>query len=295
MSRLIEIKPIASDSLGTRSMCTLVKHGGINIIIDPSAALGPYRYGLRPHPIELERLRYHKSIISEVARDVDILIITHYHYDHVPRPYEDISWMKGKKLLIKHPDTFINFSQRRRSMMFLSRIKDLGCEIHFADGKSFTFDDLEIHFSNPVQHGNSPKLGYILQVCIKEDRFRFVYTSDVEGVVDNGQLDFIIRWKPNIIMCDGPMTYMLGDRFSEDDLKRSKENIIKIIETCHPATLILDHHLVRDIDWRSKLLDVERLAGKFGTKICTAASFAGMKEEPLEAMRKLLYEGRSIY
>ena len=52
----MKIIPIASDSLGVRSMATYVETKDCKILIDPSAALGPKRYGLPPHNKELEAL-----------------------------------------------------------------------------------------------------------------------------------------------------------------------------------------------------------------------------------------------
>ncbi|MEW6329676.1 MAG: MBL fold metallo-hydrolase, partial [Candidatus Micrarchaeota archaeon] len=78
----MKITPLAFDSLGTRSMCTFIETKDVNILIDPGVALAPSRYGLPPHSLELERLAEHWRTIKEHARSADIMIITHYHYDH---------------------------------------------------------------------------------------------------------------------------------------------------------------------------------------------------------------------
>ena len=52
----MKIIPISSDSLGVRSMATYIETKDCKILIDPSAALGPKRYGLPPHQKELETL-----------------------------------------------------------------------------------------------------------------------------------------------------------------------------------------------------------------------------------------------
>jgi len=51
----MKIKPIAFDSFGARSLCTLVETKDVIIIVDPSVALGPKRYGLPPHEIKIKR------------------------------------------------------------------------------------------------------------------------------------------------------------------------------------------------------------------------------------------------
>jgi predicted metallo-beta-lactamase superfamily hydrolase len=61
----MKIIPIASDSLGVRSMATYVETKDCKILIDPSAALGPKRYGLPPSIIEIEALKKIKKKINE--------------------------------------------------------------------------------------------------------------------------------------------------------------------------------------------------------------------------------------
>ncbi|RLG69602.1 MAG: hypothetical protein DRO07_01990, partial [Candidatus Iainarchaeum archaeon] len=77
----MKILPIAFDSMGTRSMCTFVKTRDVKILIDPGVALGPSRYGLPPHPIEIKRREEHWQAIVKYAMQADVLIVTHYHYD----------------------------------------------------------------------------------------------------------------------------------------------------------------------------------------------------------------------
>ena len=52
----MKIIPIASDSLGVRSMATYIETKDCKILIDPSAALSPKRYGLPAHDKELDAL-----------------------------------------------------------------------------------------------------------------------------------------------------------------------------------------------------------------------------------------------
>lgn len=286
----MRVKLLAADSLGTRSMCTFVDTGDVSVVIDPGAALGPWRYGLRPHPKETKRLEEHKAEIARLTSKADLVIVTHYHYDHIPRPYEDVSWLKGKMVVIKDPENNINFSQRSRARLFLGQLQGVGCKISVADGGNIRIGATLIKFSRAVYHGNSPRLGYVIEVCISTGSECLVHTSDVEGLVDEQQLSFIIENKPDTIICDGPMTYMLGSRFTENDLERSMNNFMKVIASCRPAALVLDHHLIRDLSWKDRINKLMVYAERFGTCVCTAAAFSGLSYEPLEAMRKKLYE-----
>jgi len=78
----MKILPLAADSLGTRSMATFVETGDINILVDPAVSLGPRRYGLPPHPLEYEKMDEHWGNIKKYVASSDVLILTHYHYDH---------------------------------------------------------------------------------------------------------------------------------------------------------------------------------------------------------------------
>ncbi|MCS7125457.1 MAG: MBL fold metallo-hydrolase [Aigarchaeota archaeon] len=289
----LEINLIAFDSLGTRSMATSIETNSARIMIDPSAALGPKRYGLQPHPLEYQKLREHKKAISEIVKESDLVIVTHYHYDHIPRPSEDIDWLAGKKLLIKDPHHMINYSQRMRASTFIESLKKIDAKFEVADGREFKIESCRLKFSNPVQHGNDSKLGYVLEVLIEENGEKIIHTSDVEGIIVEEQIMFILSNMPDIVICDGPMTYMLGNSFSQIDLDKSIKNLKRAIKRTNMHTLILDHHLTRDREWRSKLKDfLEEVRDM--VNICTAASYMGVDEQPLESIRDILWRTHNV-
>ena len=121
------------------------------ILIDPSAAIAPLRYNLPPHPRELARREEHWRKIIECAKKTDIIIITHYHYDHHNPDMPEV--FENKVVIIKNPKENINQSQRERASLFLHRINRLAKEILIGDGGTFKFDDVEITCSNAVCHG----------------------------------------------------------------------------------------------------------------------------------------------
>jgi hypothetical protein len=274
----MKIIPLAFDSLGTRSMATLVETD-IRILIDPSAALGPSRYGLAPHKLEWQRLEEHLETIEKYAKKTDILIVTHYHYDHHNPDMPEI--FSGKIAIVKHPKEKINLSQKQRAKYFLDLIQPE--KLLIADGNEFVFGNTRIKFSKPVFHGTNPKLGYVVQVCIEYEKEKFLFSSDIEGPAISEQAEFILREKPNVVFIDGPMTYMLGYRYSFENFNKAISNLKKIAKIVE--VLVLDHHLLRDLEWREKIKEVEKIK-----HVMSAAEFAGKKEELLEARRKELYE-----
>ena len=283
----MKIIPLAFDSFGARSMATFIE-AKTPIIIDPGVALGPSRYGLPPHPLEYQREAELWEKIKDYVAKAEVVVITHYHYDH-HNPNE-VEIFRGKKLLIKHPKDHINFSQKKRAAYFLDQLKGVTDDIDYADGKSYEFDGIEVIISKPVFHGTNDKLGYVIEVCIDDGKQRFLFSSDVEGPAIQHQLDFMLECNAETVFIDGPMTYMLGYRYSAKSFNASIKNLISLIEKTNIKVLVLDHHLTRDLKWREKLKDVFNAASTAGVKVHSAAEYAGIKEELLEALRKELYK-----
>ena len=284
----MKITPLAFDSFGTRSMSTFIETRDLKILIDLGVSLAPSRYGHPPHPVELERENEHWVDIAKHAVCSDVLIVTHYHYDH-HNPNEELRIYEGKTVFIKHPTEKINFSQKNRASFFQSQIEGLPKRLEYSDGREFQFGVTKIKFSKPVFHGTNPKLGYVTEVLI-DDGYKFIHTSDVEGPSVEDQVNFILQNKPHLVILDGPLSYMLGFRYSYASLNSSIENMIKIIDKCPLDSLIVDHHLLRDLGWKERIERVFELAEKKGVKVQTAAEYAGKPVEMFEAHRKELYQ-----
>ena len=173
----------------------------------------------------------------------------------------------------------------RGASYFLSLIKPKTLE--YADGREFVFKNTRIKFSQPVFHGTNPKLGYVVEVCVEHEGEKFLHSSDVEGPSIKEQADFILHEKPNVVFIDGPMTYMLGYRYAGKSYEESIKNLKEIAKVCD--ALVLDHHLLRDLKWRERVKEVEKIR-----HVMSAAEFAGKKEELLEARRKELYETEPV-
>ena len=293
----MKIKPVAFDSLGVRSMATLVETEDVRIFIDPGVALGPRRYGLPPHPKEYEKLEELARRVEKMAYSADIIVVTHYHYDHHD-PGRRISTdiYLDKDVYLKHPERNINYSQsHRRAPIFLKAIEGKPHRIEYADGRSFEYGNTKIVFSKPVPHGPTIDLGYVLMVAIYAEGEIFLYTSDVEGPTCSTQVEFIIENRPDIIFLDGPVTYLLGHKFTAEELEVSISYLKKILYETPVRWLIVDHHFTRDIRYRERLEDVVNYGRRMGVRVITAAEFGGMKVNTLEAWREQLYQGDSKY
>lgn len=115
----MKVTPIWSDSLGAKSMCTLVETPDINVLIDPGAAIMQPSY---PAPVEkkLHWLKEAEEAVKEASKKADAIVVSHYHFDHFIDFDEFI--YEQKKLFIKNPNEYINHSQRKRAENFLQNI-----------------------------------------------------------------------------------------------------------------------------------------------------------------------------
>ncbi len=283
----IKVSPLAFDSFGVRSMATYIEAGRLKVLIDPAVALGPRRYGLPPHQLEQQRMHETWEDVKRHALKSDVLIVTHYHYDHHNPDEAEI--YKDKIVYIKDPEKYINKSQTDRASRFLSKLAGQPRSLDVGDGGEFKHGSTSIKFSPPVFHGTSSKLGYVIEVSLSYGVEKVVYTSDVEGPAVKEQADFIIEEKPDLLILDGPMTYMLGYRYSRDSLVKSIANINRIIDETPVETIILDHHFMRDRNYRERMPEVYEHAAGHDVRILSAAKYAGRTEDTLEARRKELY------
>ena len=286
----MRVKPLAFDSLGARSTSTYVETRDINLIIDPAVALAPKRYGLPPHELEIKRMYELADKIYSLGRDSEVIIITHYHYDHHdPGRIIPLDMFRGKEVYIKDYSKNINISQKIRAHRFMKLISNLVRKVVIADSRLVKVGKTEIEFSEPLPHGSNDRLGYVLSVYLRAGDQSLIYTSDVEGFPLDKQLKFVIDRRPQIIIADGPSTYLEGYKIQRSEIESSIRNLTRLLREYKPEYLILDHHLVRDLMFKDKLRAVYELAKGRGVNVVTAAEYLGRENVFLEANRFKLW------
>jgi len=273
----LRVRYVAFDSYGVKSSCIRVETRDVITVVDPGIASERPSFPLPRKERRALRKRY-EAEIRKACSDADVIVITHYHYDHyIPdqEPY------RGKRLLVKDPEHSINRSQRWRAGRLL---EGLEADVEVADGECFTYGSTEIRFSKPHWHGvEGSKLGYVLMVSIDDGERRLLYTSDIDGPVLREVADEIIEIDPDILIIDGPPTYLLGFIFAYYNLARSIVNLCHILEESRAETIILDHHLVRDYRYPELLHLVYRKAREVSRRVCTAAELMGLRPMVLKA------------
>ena len=100
---------------------------------------------------------------------------------------------------------------------------------------------------------------------------KFMFAPDVQGPVSNRTLEIINEEKPQLIMMGGPPLYLSGFRGNENQIKAGLNNLEKVVKIV--PNVILEHHILRDDNWRDNIKNVFDVADEVGCKILTVAEF----------------------
>ncbi len=291
----MKIFPLAYDSFGVRSMSTFLDLKSLKILIDPGVALAPKRYGLPPTKPELEAKEICRKKIIELSQKSDLLIVTHYHYDHHPYPEDDEMYrkcFKGKKVLAKDITKDINLSGKKRGKIFESKVKGLVKNLEWADGKDYDFNKTHISISPAVWHGDvGSKVGKVIMVYIEKGKNSFLFGSDAQSLADPKALEWVLEKNPKFLIVDGYPTIFVGWKMSQKSFEKATQNLKKAVEKIEAKIIILDHHILRDINYKEKMKSLFDLAKDLGKKILSAAEFYGLENFFLEAWRREIKKG----
>ena len=300
MLKRIKVVPLAEESLGVRSMCTYVETPDTNILLDAGASLAPNRLGYPPHPREYHALAECRKRIGEKAKRVDVVTVSHYHFDHHTPSYVDwfSNWSSpetaeeiysGKFVAAKSFRSMVNASQRRRGWLFKKGAGSHASRLETADGKTFKFGETTLSFSEPVFHGAEDSgLGWLVMAAIEFMDEKIVFASDVQGPVCMSTLEKILTKNPLLLIIGGPPTYLAGFRVKEEHIEVGMKNLKHLVRNV-PVTIV-GHHSLRDDQWQSCLQPVFDAATESGNRVLTAAEFAGKENNLLEFRRRELFE-----
>ncbi len=296
----IKVTPLASESFGVRSMCTLLETPDVSVLLDAGVSLCPYRVNLPPHPVEFQTINRLRQTIADAADKCTITTISHYHFDHHTPSFEDwvVNWTEkdetshqiyqNKTVLAKNSKENINTSQRQRAWMFQRTSGKHAKNVTPADGKTFAYGNTKVSFSKAVAHGSEGStLGWVIMTTIEYDDERFMHAPDVQGPMSTQTAELILATKPTVIMLGGPPFYLAGFRVEQTQLDDALRNLMRIVEAV--PLVILEHHALRDENWKPKMEPVFQKAKLTRHCIVTAAEYTGQKNTFLEAKRKQLF------
>ena len=281
----MKIIPLASESLGVRSLSVFIETKDIRILLDAGVSLA-IRYRMLPHPLEYQALKEARERIRDYAKKADIITISHYHFDHYTQTYDDIdtkfTWSSieeaeqiyaNKHILAKSISSKINYSQKKRGYLFAKAAKKFTDKLEFIDDTTIEFGSTTIEVSKPLPHGedNTP-LGYVLAYTIDDGDKRVLYASDNQLISDDS-FEYIKSRNADLIITSAVPTYLkrLDDKVKEKGLEHLKALANK---------MIVDHHILRE---EAMLLYIRKLGAY------TFADYLGIKNNLLEANRRVLY------
>lgn len=289
---------IGFDSMGTRGMATVLDTGSLRIFLDPGVNIAPRRYSLPPHPLELEALEKHLEEIRREVKESDVVVISHYHRDHYLYRADEATLYRNKILLVKDPVKNINYNQKVRAYVLFKKmgVESLVKELYVADGGFFRFNGVEIRFSKPVPHGSpGSKLGFVLVTAVRTPDIVVVHASDTQGPMDDDALNYIINSDPDLVVISGPPTYFEGKGIDREDIEYGLKNLKTLAENLRSgSTLVVDHHLLRDLNYKGRIADVNETCRARKVNLMTAAEYMGLEVKQLEALRFKLWEENQL-
>jgi len=296
----IRVTPLAAESFGVRSMCTLAETPDVAVLFDAGVSLCPWRSGLPPHPREFQAIAKMRRKIAEAASRAEVVTISHYHFDHHTPSFEDwlVNWTEanttaqriyqGKTVLAKNPREQINPSQRQRAWMFQQTGGKHAKTTLAADGKTFTYGKTQLRFSEPVAHGSQNSgLGWVIMAVVEFADERFMFAPDVQGPMMQTTVETILKAEPTVAMIGGPPLYLKGSRVGTMQLELAIRNLEQIASLV-PVTIV-EHHALRGEEWRGRLGKVYEAASAAGHSVVTAAEYAGEENLFFESRRRQLY------
>lgn len=210
-----------------------------------------------------------ETVFPDPVQDLEIALSKDYG-DYMKRREEIL--LKGRKWFNKLVDLWSNGKWLREI-----RLND-NTEITWCDGKYIDYGDTELYVLDPWFHGiEYDRTGWVTPVIIKKENFTIFYSSDLMGPIIEDYADYVIKLDPDIIVLDGPPTYLFPYLFNRINLQRSIDNLIHIIQNITPDLIIYDHHLLREKKWRTRVKKVFEEAKKHGVLIITASEYFGNK------------------
>lgn len=165
--------------------------------------------------------------------------------------------------------------------------------VAYADGRAFRVGGTVVRFTHPLFHGvEYAGPGWVLAVVVEHSGRKLLYSSDLQGPTIEDYAAWIAEERPDVLILDGPATYLLGPFQSRANLERALRNCARAVRGAGASLTVLDHHLTREPGFRSK-------AGQaFSAGAVTGAELMGLppltdrlaswgKKEKLERVLKL--------
>jgi len=187
---------------------------------------------------------------------------------------------RREELLQKGQKWFERTSRIWSENPWVKEFKSKNIQVIFADGKEFEIGKTKIKITPPLFHGiEYDRVGWVIALVIEHNRKKILYSSDLQGPTIEDYAEWIIDENPDLLILDGPASYLFGYMVNRINLQRAIDNMIAIIKKIKAKLIIYDHHLLRDHLYKERMAEVYREAKKSRKRVITAAEWFG--KEPL--------------
>jgi len=89
-----------------------------------------------------------------------------------------------------------------------------------------------------------------LAIIVEHGGKKFLYSSDLQGPIIEDYADWIAAEAPDVLVLDGPATYLRGPLQAAATLERAIRNCVGAVRGAGARITILDHHLTREPRFR---------------------------------------------
>lgn len=193
------------------------------------------------------------------------------------RDFGDYS-ARRNEILEKGRRWFERLSERWKSWKYIGEIDSREIKTIYPENRSFRFGETVLKFSTPLFHGiEYSRVEWVFYTVIEDEEYKLLHSSGLNGPIIEDYAEMIIRENPDILILDGPMTYMFGYM-----LNRAIENAVKIVEDTDFKLMIYDHHLPREPRFRERTKDVWDIAKKLNKNVLTASEYYGSLPKVLD-------------
>jgi predicted metallo-beta-lactamase superfamily hydrolase len=284
----MQVIPLCADSMGVRSMATYVEAGSVRLLIDPGAVLADHRYGLGPHPLERWTFDKMKERILLFAKASNAIAVTRWDPEHCFQ--DQMELFRGKRLMLKNPNLHMPMGPRKAAFDFIKTVRRTAADISYADGRTFTFGPTRLAFCDSVAPRPDMGAGGSLALAVLEEEDRFGFSSSTRGAVSESAAEFFCLHRPGLLYLDGPLTHAADPTRRAPPLPQLWKRIRKLIADAGTPHVVMDHHLLRDANWRIRMEPLAHFCRENGVHLETAAEYRGEEVLALEAGRRRLYE-----
>ena len=222
---------------------------------EPSLFLGRHLYLKNPNKYinesQWKRSRDFISVIAEAAGSSITDLLTEPKETEFPDPLDELHHAlsvkfgdyesRRQELLNKGRKWFVRLKEKLWSIGPWVKEANLpdGTRIEWGEGKTVQAENTIIKILGPWFHGvEYDRTGWVTPVFLETSNVRVFITSDLMGPPIEDYADEIISAKPDVVILDGPPTYLFPYMLNRVNLRRSISNAARLIEEARPSLII---------------------------------------------------------